>query len=424
MLKQLSKLMKKIWKINLICIILVFLVSCGGPLRLNEFDLADSYQKNGLRYEMNLSFESLNDTISNLEVQINTNDLLFAKTESSKYLASYSISCKVFEGYNNELPIDTTTVHYSLKQNKSSPQILHKIKIYAPKGKNYVVKVSLLDENRNFLLSKLQTHRKKSKNQRSYYRIQTLNSDIINFTDYQKDSFKVTPQMHHSNVLKVMKFSYKTTCAAKPQDVTHVYRFAGIPDSTWIIKGDYDYDFPAIKNGYYHFITDTITNDGFSIFSINASFPKINSIDQANGALGYLLDKSEYSDLLRNKNKRNSFENEWIRLAGSRERARNLIKDYYSEVAIANKLFTSNQIGWSTDRGMIYIIYGPPKIVYRYNNTEIWIYGEENNLLSERFEFTKIKSDIADNIYELKRSINFKVSYNRMVNAWIDERGY
>ncbi len=136
------------------------------------------------------------------------------------------------------------------------------------------------------------------------------------------------------------------------------------------------------------------------------------------------MDKAEYANLLRNKNPKTSFENEWLKLAGNRTRAKNLIKAYYSEVSTANKLFTNNQPGWTTDRGMIYIIYGPPKIVYRYENSEIWIYGEENNLLSEEFEFQKIHSDISDHIYELKRNINFKISFNRMVKSWIEERGY
>lgn len=416
--------MKSIWKNSIIAAFLVFLIGCGGSLRLNEFDLADGYQVNGLKYEMNLSLESLNDSLSNLEVQINPNDLLFTKTESANYIARYSISYKVFDGYNNKAPIDTTVIHYSLKQNKSDIRKLHKIKIYAPIGNDYVVKVSLIDENRNFTVIKLKNHRKSSKSQRSYYKIKSINSEVINFTDYQKDSFSITPILKSNSFLKVLQFNYKTTCAARPQDVTHTYRFEGIPDSSWYLNGKNFYKFPPLKNGYYHFITDTATNEGFSVFSVSRSFPKINSINHANGALGYLIDKSEYSHLLRNENQRESFENEWLKLAGNRERARNLIKDYYSEAAIANELFTSNQLGWSTDRGMIYIIYGPPKVVYRYDDTEMWIYGEENNLLSEQFEFHKIQSDIADNIYKLKRSINYRVSYTRMVNAWIDERGY
>lgn len=416
--------MKSIWRNSIFLLTGIILFCCRGPQRLNEFDLADGYLVNGLQYEMDATFHSLNDSISNLLVKINPNDLLFAKTESDKHIARYTIGYKVFEGYNDKAPIDTATIHYSFRQGKAINSKIHNIKIYAPSGKDYIVKVFLKDENRNFETSKIQTHRKSTPNDRSYFKIKSCNKQANNFTSFQKDSFSIESSFKHESVVKVMVFQYKTTCAAKPHEVNHSYNFGGIPDTVWYVNLKEKLVFPPLKNAYYHFLTDTQTSKGFSVFSVSQGFPQINSIVQANGALGYLLGKSDYADVLRAPNQRKAFENQWLTLAGNRQRARNMIKEYYSEVSIANKLFTCNQPGWSTDRGMVYIIYGPPRIVYRYDNSEVWIYGEENNLLSEQFEFKKIHSDISDNIYELKRNINFKVNFNRMVNAWIDERGY
>ena len=417
--------MKGIWKNNIILFLSTLLFfGCSGTLRLNEFDLSKDYQVDGLLYQIDFSFVSINDSISSANIQINPNDLLFSKTQSGNYIARYSIGYKIFEGYNDKEPIDTATIHYSMQQIKKPKQKLHNINFVAPIGKNYIVKISLIDENRNFTTSKIKILRKKNARDRSYFEICSLKKSSNNRTVYQKDSFSLTPPNNFKQKIKVMTFSYKTTCAAKPYEVTHSHRIATIPDSTWMISDETQYSFPPLKNGYYHFVTDTRTQEGFSVFSVHPSFPKISSIKYANGALGYLLDKAEYANLLRNKNPKTSFENEWLKLAGNRTRAKNLIKAYYSEVSTANKLFTNNQPGWTTDRGMIYIIYGPPKIVYRYENSEIWIYGEENNLLSEEFEFQKIHSDISDHIYELKRNINFKISFNRMVKSWIEERGY
>ncbi len=417
--------MKSIWKNNIILLLSTLLFfGCSGTLRLNEFDLTKEYQVNGLLYQIDFSFVSINDSISSASIQVNPNDLLFSKTKSGNYIARYRIGYKIFEGYNNKEPIDTATIHYSIQQIKKPNQKFHNINFVAPIGKNYIVKVSLTDENRNHTTSKIKIHRKENTRDRSYFKVCSLRKGSNNRTFYQRDSFSLTPPNNFKQGIKVMTFSYKTTCTAKPYEVTYSHRLATIPDSTWIISNRSQYNFPPLKNGYYHFITDTQTQEGFSVFSVHPSFPKINSIKHANGALGYLLDKFEYANLLRNKNQKQSFENEWLKLAGNRHRARNLIKSYYSEVSNANKLFTNNQPGWTTDRGMIYIVYGPPKIVYRYENSEIWIYGEENNLLSEEFEFNKINSDVSDHIYELKRNINFKISFNRMVNAWIEERGY
>jgi len=422
--KQQNKLMKNTWKISLILVLGLFIFNCRGPLRLNEFDLAEGYQVNGLQYELNSSFFSLNDSITELSVVIKPSDLLFAKTKTDNYIARYTIGYKVFEGYNEKLPIDTARIHYSLKQENVQNQKLHKIKMFAPLGKNYIVKIFITDENRNFTASTIKTLRKKNTNDRSYFKIQSLNSIKINPTTFQEDSFKLICSNPSIKKLKVKIFSSNLISAPKPYEVNYSYQFAQIPDSTFDIKITSNLTFPHLKNGYYHFITDTISNTGFSVFSVNESHPKLNSLNQAIGAMGYLLGKSEYAELIRSETPKKSFEQEWLRLAGNRQRARNLIKDYYREVTIANKLFTCHQPGWTTDRGMIYIIYGPPRIVYRYDNSEVWIYGEENNLLSEQFDFKKIETNISDNIFVLKRNINFKINYNRMVNAWIDERGY
>ncbi len=417
--------MKSIWKISLLVLGSVILFSCSGAKRLNEFDLADNYEISGLEYTLDASFESLNDSISQVIVKINPNDFLFTKTNTNNHIARYSIGYKVFEGYNEKNPLDTATIHYSLKQTEQpfKNYKVHSIKMYAPVGKNYVVKVSLTDENRNFQTSQIFTHRKKSEFSRSNYRISSLTKEPNN-SQFQKDSFSIELISKEKAFLKVMILENKTTSAAKPHEVNYSYKFGAYPDTSYTITINKKHTFPPVKNHYYHFITDTISKEGFSVFTVNESFPKLSSLKEANGALGYLVDKSTYGEILRENNQKKAFENTWLKLSGNRERARNLIKEYYAEASIANQLFTSNQPGWSTDRGMVYIIFGPPRIVYRYDNSEIWIYGEENNLLSEQFEFRKIYSNYSDNIYELRRNINYKINFNRMVNAWIDDRGY
>ncbi len=406
-------------------VISLILFGCFGSKRLNEFDLAESYEISGIEYTLEASFESLNDSISQAKVKINPNDFLFSKTKTNNYLARYSIGYKVFEGYNQKSPIDSTTIHYSLKQgNKSFNNYkFHNIKLFAPIGKNYIIKIFITDENRNFKSSQLFTHRKKSTNARSFFKISGKSKEP-NYTVFQKDSFEVKRINHKSQFLRIQIFESKLTCAAKPHEVNHSYVYTSIPDTSWDITTKEKLVFPPLKNRYYHFITDTSSKEGFSVFTVGNNFPKVSSITEANGALGYLLGKGDYGDLLREPDNRKAFENAWLKLSGNRERARNLIKEYYSVASISNQLFTSNQPGWSTDRGMVYIIFGPPRIVYRYDNSEIWIYGEENNLLSEQFEFRKIHSNHSDNIYELKRNINYKINFNRMVNAWVDDRGY
>ena len=182
--------MTSIWKSSSIIFLLTgLLFSCGGTKRLNEFDLADGYQVSGLKNEMDVAFHSINDSITNLVIKINTNDLLFSKTQTNNHIARYTIGYKVFESYNDRLAIDTAKIYYSLKQEKKPEFKFHRIKILAQKGNDYIVKVTINDENRNFSTSKIFNLRKKSEFSRSFFEISTNN--IENNADNEEDKLSI-----------------------------------------------------------------------------------------------------------------------------------------------------------------------------------------------------------------------------------------
>src|SRR5205085_2026998 len=79
-------------------------------------------------------------------------------------------------------------------------------------------------------------------------------------------------------------------------------------------------------------------------------------------------------------------------IGGSNERARELLKRYYGRVKEANRNFTSYCEGWKTDRGMIFIIFGPPVNVYHSRRDEVWVYGNEANPGALRFIFNKLEN--------------------------------
>ena len=418
--------MKNTWKNKiLIYLYIIVLSACKGPKSLNQIDLSKEYHSIGLDLSYQSTFSYINDSITAINLGIEPNQLLYSKNTESKYIANYSIEYKVFKSFNDGEPIDKAKIYYSLNQKESKlPNKHHRIKINAPKGSNYVVQLILKDENRQQERSKFITLKKTNENSESYFIIKSeKNSDKGN---YQKDSFNISYGLISSKTIKVLTFKSQSVSAPKPYEVSYTFSFLGEPDSTWLTKISSKKSalFPPLKNGFYHFITDTVSNKGFSTFHISKEFPKTNNLDDAIGAMGYLLSKKDYANLIKNKDKRLAFEREWKKIAGSKNRARNLIRQYYETVNQANKLFTSYKKGWSTDRGMVYIIYGLPNVVYRYDDSEVWIYGEENNLLSEVFNFTKINSSISPNIYELERNINYKTSWDRMVAYWKEDRGY
>jgi GWxTD domain-containing protein len=132
----------------------------------------------------------------------------------------------------------------------------------------------------------------------------------------------------------------------------------------------------------------------------------------------YLTTRKEYEKLAESKQIKLAVDSFWVKHSGSFERARSQISRYYNRVKDANVLFSSYLQGWKSDRGIIYIIYGPPNIVYRGDNKETWIYGEEGNLLSVKFNFVKVVNPLSENDYLLTKSPTYKESWYNAVATW------
>lgn len=417
--------MRNIWKIKFYVLLIVGISACGSSQNLSSFDLAPEYDLNSFHLPFSANFEYVNDSINELQITLNTDHLLYTKNPELEYIARYSISYKVFTSYSSPSPIDSATIHYSEKDKPEKNNIkTQRLKLFAPIGSNYIVMLTVLDENRNHKSSKFFVLQKKNPKSRDHFLIQSLQNGVKG--QYQSDSFSINSLLKKELSVKVHVIRQENLIAPKPHEVNYNFQFQGEADSSFVLRipSEGRIILPPLKNGFYHIQTDTILKDGFSVFMQSNSFPKITDLSQAIRSMGYLLDGKDYADLLSRKNPRDYFEWQWIKLAGGKERARKLMKEYYQIIETTNDLFTSYKPGWATDRGMIYIIYGPPKIVYRNDKMEIWTYGEENNLLNEVFQFRKINSPIADNIYELDRNINYKIGWNRRIAYWKEESGY
>ena len=81
-------------------------------------------------------------------------------------------------------------------------------------------------------------------------------------------------------------------------------------------------------------------------------------------------------------------------------------------------MFSSDREGWKTDRGMIYIVFGPPNSVFRKELKETWVYGNVESNLAVTFDFFRIQSPFTDNDYWLNRSTSYGQSWNNAVEIW------
>ena len=149
---------------------------------------------------------------------------------------------------------------------------------------------------------------------------------------------------------------------------------------------------------------------------VHEDFPDITSPKTMLPPLKYIANKAEIKKLEDAPNLKQALDMFWLETTGSHDRARKAIQHYYNRVQNANFYFTSYYEGWKTDRGMIYIVYGPPTSMLKDADTEIWNYGEAGNMNSIKFTFRRVGSVYADNDFRLERSALYKSSWLDAIN--------
>ena len=119
----------------------------------------------------------------------------------------------------------------------------------------------------------------------------------------------------------------------------------------------------------------------------------------------------------------------WIKIGGNIEKSRELIRIYYTSVLYSNYYFTSYKQGWMTERGMIYVIYGPPDKIYKSSEGEIWGYkkpviksrwGGRYSVKEDYLYFTfKHRDNIfSDNDFYLSRTETLVTNWDKAILSW------
>jgi len=131
--------------------------------------------------------------------------------------------------------------------------------------------------------------------------------------------------------------------------------------------------------------------------------------------LAYIATPQEMDEMLTSEKPKLALDNFWLERTGSIERSKELIRIYYNRTLFANYYFSSYKAGWLTDRGMIYIMYGPPDKVYKNAEGESWGYKRppvksrwgSRYVMEDQylwFNFRKQKNLFSDNDFVLNRA--------------------
>ncbi len=344
------------------------------------------------------------------------------KTESDDYLANFNIHYELFDTFHDRMLIDSgTRVYPDLSRDESNPPFISSFPLKTRYPGEFILNLTLTDLNRNLTYHTYAEIRKTSLFTRQNFMLYDQAGTIL-FEPYidSGQEFRLMYNQPEVTELWVKCYHRDFPVAGPPFLEQEPVPFEFGPDSLFrvrLFQGETEL-LTLVKEGFYLFQADTSVKEGYTLLRLHEGYPRIINSWQMSLPLRYLTTRREYEKIETDPDKRKAVEDFWLKNAGNPGRAAQMIRNYYTRVEEANRLFTSYQEGWKTDRGMIYMIYGNPTIVYRHQDVEQWIYGKEGNILSMTFNFIRVINPFTDNDFELDRSAEYKESWYMAVDSW------
>lgn len=416
-------------KVNLYLILLI-IVACGSSRDVKKNKTtSNTYRDEVNRIHPEFLIFHLNDTISELNFKINSNELLYTRPDGINFLSNALISYALLPSYDSKEVLDSDSVRLVDENNVNTDRLLFgKIKIKAKAKRNYYLRITVSDLNRGTDVTQVLFVEKDNDLNKQNFIAQSETSNIPLFKSDIKtgQSIKIIYKEKISRPLFVRYYNREFPLATPAFSTTETVPFQYKPDSIYTVQLDTSgaLNFTATKTGFYHFQIDTSKRHGLTLYNFSEEFPEVKKIEDMIAPLRYITSKNEYNELITSTNKKEAFENFWLTRLGSRDRAKESIRKYYNRVQDANTFYSSYIEGWKTDRGMIYILFGAPNVIYHTVNTEAWIYGEENSINTLRFLFSKVNNPFSDNDYLLERSQSYKQPWYIAVDAWRQGKTY
>ena len=140
--------------------------------------------------------------------------------------------------------------------------------------------------------------------------------------------------------------------------------------------------------------------------------------------LFYLTTLAEYRDIRKESNRKLAVDDFWLKRGNSVEKSRELIRIYYNRVVYSNLYFTSNKEGWKTDRGMIFILCGPPNRLRMTGTGERWYYFARRKSKPVEFRFDRQSDAFSYDHLVWRKTIDSQVFWNEAVRSWRNGKVY
>ena len=382
-----------------------------------------SYHYNPTEGKMSPEFLIVSQSESKvrLYIKLKTRELRFSKANPDVQLrAEPEIMYLTVPSFKDRTVIDSSKSELKIRYNKYQTELVTFFDVHTDYLQDFIIYIKIKDkysgnETRHFVRG----INKKQDNRCRYLLKQVNGKPIFNSYVNANDTLIISkPADDASGKIFVKYYSEVFPPAYAPFDTDKPDRESLTPDAEYALSvNNWQTRFVTRKKGLYHFQSDTTQDGGILLYAGRKDFPDFTTPEQLIEPLLYITQSSEYESLTEAKNKKLEIDKFWIKAAQNKEKARQLIRVWYNRAKYANIYFTSYKEGWKTDRGMVYMLFGPPDILNYNDLGEKWIYRRDSDK-GQEFQFVSENSDISARDFSLKRNLKYTNNWYRAVDSW------
>lgn len=418
----------------LVTILLIAAFASCGPAKqaVDSKDL--SYLYNPTKNPINPRYNILNQSekLSVLSVKFFANDLFFSEANPQGVpTAQILITAKLFNISQGKVLADTAVYNLSIVKEKGKPEYVYNMPLTVEKGTEYVVEIKILDRLRLQVIQAFVTFNTLSEFNRynflarGHFEKNQLFNPVVRANEY----VNLVYTKGHVDSLYISFYKPFREMPDPPSMLLPEKTIDYEPER--IVAIAYSDTMPMMfpKEGIFMCSVSRKVKDGFAFYNFGSTFPSMTTPEAMTEPLAYLASPDEL-DALRTASKPKALLDAfWINCGGNIDKSRELIRIYYTRVLYSNYYFTSYKEGWRTERGMIYIIYGPPDKVYKTIDGESWGYkkpvvksswGGRYSVTEDYlfFNFKKKNSIFSENDYYLSRSETLVTYWDKAIASW------
>ncbi|MDX9929576.1 MAG: GWxTD domain-containing protein [Bacteroidales bacterium] len=364
---------------SFLLLLILIAASCSvtKPAANDPKDL--SYIYNPLLNPINPEFRVYNETAGNsiLSVKLRAGDLFFSEANpSGEPLASLTITVRLYNDTQGGVLSDTAFLRQELNRKLILPEVVLDIPLRTNEDIEYTAEVRIMDNlNRRIVqtfvkFDRLSPYSRYSFKVRNHLDGTDVFSPVLTTDQYVNLLYpgKAVDTMY------IFYFRYFDYVPYPPSMMLPERTMPGEPER--MLKIPWSDTLPVMFPGKGIFLCSIDSNniEGYTFLNFGSEYPGLSRPETMIEPLAYIATPDEMNAMRSAEKAKIAVDEFWLSRSTNIERSRELLRIYYNRVQFANYYFTSYKEGWRTDRGMIYIIYGPPDKVYKNREGEQWGY--------------------------------------------------